>query len=131
VTLFLNHSTAQPSKLVESQIKEKRFAHLQKYSLLLRRYTVIPSLHPFSLYHRSDLNSSPKMWFAEECAFLGVFLPHFMSPLLPRATSSHLRRRYPRKEAIFVNLPSSNPLLCHSPPLHLSKNSPLLCTMVP
>lgn len=46
--------------------------------------------------------------------------PFYRTPTPRRATSSHLRRRYPRKEAIFVKPPFIHPLfLTFPPPLYL------------
>jgi hypothetical protein len=81
-----------------------------------------PLLYSSSLYLRGTLISIPQMWFAEECVFLGAFLPHLDAISPPRTATSHLPRRYPRNEAIFVNIPPSNPLLQRSPPLHLRTN---------
>ena len=69
------------------------------------------TLSPYTwILHRRPPFPSPRMWFVENDAFAGVFPPFAPAPF----SSTHLRRRYPRKEAIFINIPQSLlPLSCY------------------
>jgi hypothetical protein len=84
VTLFLSHCKAQPSKLVVSQIKENRFAHLQKYSLLLPPATPLSPRSTLSPYiTEATLIPAPKCDSLRSVPSSASFSPILCHPYSP------------------------------------------------